>query len=517
MTKKNLSIVVILLFLIAGCWDSGGSGGNSNDSTASAGDAGGSGGSNETANMSQVSDAEFAALSDQEQYAMANKLSATLYKGVPAQDFFTLSNQNGAQPIGNQANFISDFKARLSAPLGSLDNYLTKIDEKYAFDSKQEPMQYPLAMFFEFPLSRDYFDIWMAYVLSNTILFSPAVELETVDYTDVQDVFYRLLDMIGDDSSIRNIAYEHMISQENWRRFRSPEDNTREMMEIFLGHFNDDDVPLAAKACQNWSLTDDSEGYQLVIGYDQNTEPMSLLGATVVDCNDFYWAVANHGALIPSITSTIVNRLFFGYSDESKADITNQIVTANPTTFRDLFSTILFSREYLFNVERPKAFEEAFFNVAHRVNWYAYRSFFKYLSSQSTGSNFPSLKNMKQASLTYKLGKPVEIPLDTLSFSYYHKAVREKLLIDKKGDEFNDDDGGWQAEFIEVDVDGDAFINYLFLSVVSRYAVQEELDELNAIIASRGYDKEGKDLNKAMIVLDYLSRLSELYYTTSFK
>ncbi|MGD9261293.1 MAG: hypothetical protein PVG44_12665, partial [Desulfobacterales bacterium] len=111
----------------------------------------------------------------------------------------------------------------------------------------------------------------------------------------------------------------------------------------------------------------------------------------------------------------------------------------------------------------------------------------------------------------------VEIPLDTLSFSYYHKAVREKLLIDKKGDEFNDDDGGWQAEFIEVDVDGDAFINYLFLSVVSRYAVQEELDELNAIIASRGYDKEGKDLNKAMIVLDYLSRLSELYYTTSFK
>ena len=62
---------------------------------------------------------------------------------------------------------------------------------------------------------------------------------------------------------------------------------------------------------------------------------------------------------------------------------------------------------------------------------------------------------------------------------------------------------------------GNDFIHYLFLSVVSRTATQEELDELNTIIASRGYDKEGKEQNRAMIVLDYLSRLPELYYTTS--
>jgi len=114
-----------------------------------------------------------------------------------------------------------------------------------------------------------------------------------------------------------------------------------------------------------------------------------------------------------------------------------------------------------------------------------------------------------------KLGKPREVPLDTLSFSYYHKAVREKLLIDRKSNPTNTNDGGWQIEFVEVDLMGNDFINYLFLSVVSRPATQEELDELNTIIASRGYDKEGKEQHKAMIVLDYLSRLPELYYTTS--
>jgi len=76
--------------------------------------------------------------------------------------------------------------------------------------------------------------------------------------------------------------------------------------------------------------------------------------------------------------------------------------------------------------------------VADRIDWYASRSFFKYLNRQSSNSNFPSLNNMKQASMTYKLGRQTDIPLDTLSFAYYHKAVREKLLIDRKGNPNND-------------------------------------------------------------------------------
>jgi len=41
--------------------------------------------------------------------------------------------------------------------------------------------------------------MWMAYFLSNTILFSPALELESVDYIDIHRVFQRLYTMISED------------------------------------------------------------------------------------------------------------------------------------------------------------------------------------------------------------------------------------------------------------------------------------------------------------------------------
>jgi hypothetical protein len=318
--------------------------------------------------------------------------------------------------------------------------------------------------------------------------------------------------MIGEGSSIREIVYEHMISQENWRRFRSPEDNTREMMEIYLGRFIDSEVPLASKACRNWYLTDESENYQLVIGFNENDEAVEILDTTIVDCYDFYREVSQHASLIPNITKILVGVFFTGYTDEQKSQITDAIVAAKPTTFNDIFSDIIFSREYLLKVERPRRLEETFFNIAHRIDWFAFAKFFRYLNSQYSGSSFPTLNQMKQAPMKYKLGKPFAVPLDTLSFSYYHKSIREKLMLDIKSDEFNPDDGGWQADFIDKGLEGDDFIDYLFLSVLSRRATQAELDELNSIFESRGYDRENKEKNKAMVVMDYMSRLAELYY-----
>jgi hypothetical protein len=375
----------------------------------------------------------------------------------------------------------------------------------------------------------------------NTILFSPALELETMDYTDIQKIFSRLIYMIAEDYSIGDIVYEHMITQENWRRFRSPEDNTREMMEIFLKRFKDEEVPLAATACKNWLLTDDSDGYQLVMGFDRNTDPLSLLDTTVVDCYDFYRAVAEHPSLVPTVTARVVDVFFAGYTEEQKAQFTKAIISTNPVTFKQLFSTIIFSKQYLVHNERPLEFEETFFNIAHRINWYAYSNFFKYINRQykssstanmyqmnqaamtyklgkprDKSSSTANMYQMNQAAMTYKLGKPREVPLDTLSFSYYHKSIREQLFLDRKTDSFNNDDGGWQAEFIDVIMEQDDFIDYLFLSVLSRTAYQNELDKLNAVIAERYYDRPEKKMEQAMIVLDYLSRLSELYYTPSF-
>jgi hypothetical protein len=167
-----------------------------------------------------------------------------LFKGVPADEFFDFTDGTTTRGLISNSNYIQNVETKLARILTNEDDYLYEIDDTYVFDSRYIHVQYPLAMLYKYPLSLEYYEIWMAYKLVNTILFSPASELETVDYTDVQDIYYRLVNMIGEASSIRDIVYEHMISQENWRRFRSPEDNTREMMEILLGRFIDSEVPL---------------------------------------------------------------------------------------------------------------------------------------------------------------------------------------------------------------------------------------------------------------------------------
>lgn len=459
----------------------------------------------------ELTAAEYEALPALERYAVINKLLAALYKGSAAADFFDLSSGLEPLTISSSAIGLSDVKLALAQPMDDKSAVLSLIDEKYKFDDRTQPHQYPLAMLYEFPLSRDYFAVWMAYRLANTILFSPALELETVNYTDIQRVFRRLVSMIENGDSIRDVVYAHVISQENWRRFRSPEDNTREMMEIFLGRFKDEDVPRAALACKNWSLTDDSDDYQLVIGYDENTQPQDILDTTVTTCTDFYMALANHANLIPRITSLLVESLLNGSPADVQQQVVDTIVSENPQVFEDIFIPIIFSREFLLNAERPAQLEECFFNIAHRISWWAQANFFIEINP-AWGSTNPTLKNMKQAAMTYKLGRPAEVPLDTLSFSYFHKAVREKLLLDRRRDIYDVNDGGWQEKFIGVDLSGDDFIKYLFVSIISRWPEDFELATLREIIEGRSYASEDHALYQALITMDYLSRLSETYY-----
>jgi hypothetical protein len=460
----------------------------------------------------ELTTAEYEALPALERYAVINKLLAALYKGAAAADFFDLSSGLEPLTISSSAMGISDVKSALEQPMADKSAVLALIDEKYNFDDRSRPHQYPPAMLYEFPLSRDYFAVLMAYRLANTILFSPALELETVNYTDIQRVFQRLVSMIENGDSIRDVVYNHVISQENWRRFRSPEDNTREMMEIFLGRFKDEEVPRAALACKNWSLTDDSDDYQLVIGYDENTEPQDILDTTVTTCTDFYMALANHADLIPRITSLLVESLLNGSPADVQQQVVDTIVSENPQVFEDIFIPIIFSREFLLNAERPAQLEECFFNIAHRISWWARANFFREMNPRWTGSTGPTLKNMKQAAMTYKLGRPAAVPMDSLSFSYFHKAVREKLLLDRRRDLFDVNDGGWQEEFIGVDLSGDDFIKYLFVSIISRWPTPTELSTLLEIIEGRNYASEDHAVYQALITMDYLSRLSETYY-----
>jgi hypothetical protein len=461
-----------------------------------------------------LSDTDYNALSNDQKYVVANKLLGTLYKGIPINLFFDASAGMSDLKLKAGKDYVSSVQGSLLKPLDQAAKAATILDieKNYTFDVRTKPIQYPLAMLYEFPVSQDYFNRWIAYKLANTILFSPALENDSVGFPDIQAINYRLVTMLDAKKSIREMVYDHFVSQENWRRFRSPEDNVREMIEVFLGLFDRDaDVPRGATACQNWYLTEENQGYQLVIGFDENAAIQTVLDTGVINCYDFYRVLSQHPLLIPRMTTILVNTFFMGFPVEKNTAIVNAIVAAKPKTFQDIFLMMLFSKEYLLNVERPKEFEETFFNIAGRIYWEPSKRLFSDFADTNSQSLFPTMKNMGQAPLTYKLGRFPEIPQDAVGFGFYHKAVREKLLIDRKTNNFDANDGGWKSNFVDTRLTGNDFINYIFLSVISRQATTEELTTLGTLIKDLKLDNDKDKPERAIVVLDYLSRLTETY------
>lgn len=441
------------------------------------------------------------------QYKTSSKLLNTLFKGVDPTRFFE-SNGRVSLDESSEEFSLQTIRHTLDTPLDSREFIFYELDDFFTFDTRGKPLQYPLATLYEMPLSSDYFNFWMAYILSNTILFSPAVELESVEELDAQRVYHRLVSMLDEGKGISEIVYEHMTSQENWRRFRSPEDNTREMMEIFLGRFIDEEVPLAAKACQNWYLTDDTQDYQLVKTFNVNETAQTLLDTELTTCEEFYEKVSTHPSLLPRIIEILVNYFFDGYSEAEKELLTATFAAKGYTHFKPLFIDIIFSDSYLFNTERPKKYEELFLGTGETIKWQAYASFFRYLSSDYTW--FETLKKMNQATMEYKLGRNGSVPQDSLSFSNVHNSVRDRLFFDRKTDAFNDNDGGWQADFVDIAfANGTDLTDYVFVSLLGRKASEEEKTALEGVFEAEGLTRNDY---KTVVIMDYISRLSEFYY-----
>jgi len=458
-----------------------------------------------------LSSAEYKQLSAEEQYTVANRLMGTLYKGIPADEFFDLNQGLASPKVGGGGDFINRTARQMTKELPNSGDYLQQINDNYSLSESRYSQEMPTAMMYDLPVSRDHFTHWMAYNLANTILFSPALEMDSADYFDVHRVYSKLVSRINDNMSIRDIIYQHMISQENWRRFRSPEDNTREMIEIYLGLFDQDaEVPKASQACQNWHLTGDSEDYQLVITLDENIVPQKVLGQWINNCFDFYRTVSQHPKVTARIVNVLVDHFFVDMEQDKRAALVQSIVNSNPTRFEHIFTAIIFSREYLLNSERPRRMEETFFNIAHRLDWKPHTNFFRDLNNPSGSSSFPNMVQMKQPSMTLKLGRWAFQPLDSLSFSYYHKLVRERLLISYSSSNANNN--SWGLDFIEkaANLSDEDFIHYLFISSIGRKANGQELITLNDVIANRNYLTNRPA--QARIVFDYVSRLPETYF-----
>lgn len=538
------------------------------------------GSSSSTSYSGELSKADYDALSDEQKYQVANKLLATLFKGMPVDEFFDISSGMDDLRLKAGDDFLANTKAAFEYELSQQqrnhhdllisdpdDDRQNGVDDQryrslfridFNASNSDWPKHLPMARIYQYPLSKNTLDIWITYVLTNSILFSPAEEIDSASIRDVQKVFFKLREDLRENKSIRQIVARHQRTQENWRRFRSPEDNTREMIEIYLGLFDrDEDVPRASRACQDLYLSDQDADYELLSTGFINTEPQYVLDTFVTTCGDFYDVIANHPLLIPRVTTVIVDYLFYKKSGDEKIRIVETILRDNPQTFQDIFKSILFSRAYLLENERPKSAEETFFSTAHQLDWKPYRDLLIDMTSDNIDRKV-SLKHMGWPVMELKLGRFSGVPLDSLSFANYHKGIREYLLLGNASSDLNANNSScnsnveavqyrnrcrWKmglgielpdelpplpdAAAIEISdavlakyeyeqaraarlgdrsqrvlsLSLDDYLDYLFMSVLQRKASDEEKTDLIAYFESRNFLTE--DVPENLVIRDY--------------
>jgi len=485
--------------------------------------------------LNQLTNDEFNTLGDAQKLQVANTLLSTLFFGYP---------QKELQRKIDSDNFIAGIRSGMEEETTDkawLENYILDKDKFRQYSSYSEPQAINiLSRFYAMKDLDSYFlKNWVAYILTQTIMFSPAYELSTTHTPNISRVYNRIVTFLNEEGGMRYITYVHMMSEDNWRRFRSPEDNGREMLEIYQFDMDDTHVPVAGKALQNWKLNTDSD--TLEVGLNQNTQALNLFGTTIYNGDDFYRELVKADLFTKGVTRRLVDFFFPETSTAKKQQITDSIVSSKPETWQDILLQIVFSEEYLLHNNRAKSAEETFFSLAKKMD-YKHRDSTLYYFKEH-------LENMHQATMKYKLGKLDRVPLDTLSFAHYHKFAREEVLLKRSDPSKINEYGswsrqGWSDSFISYDnfdydsnsdtASLDSFVNYLFKSTVAREATSEELKlfrdhmigpkdgkqlfhyEFNMFVtyddAERQASKrEEYKRNITFIVLEYISRLDVTY------
>lgn len=472
---------------------------------------------------------EFDNLTTEQKNRVSDKLLATLFFGMTKQE---LSQHFEAQ------DFLTSIQADLEKNLinrDALESYIRNEDYFSVSTSNEQEAVTILTRFYAMDkLDKYFFTNWVAYILTQTIMFSPSYELESSHAPNIERVYNRLVTLLDDDASMAYITYAHMMSDDNWRRFRSPEDNGREMLEIYTLDQEDSHVPIAAKALQNWSLNRDND--TLVVGLNENTTPLQLFNTTIYNGEDFYRELAKSTAFQNTAVTRLVSFFFTDATQAKQASITATILKSNPKTWQDILKQIVFSKEYLLDTTRAKSAEELFFSLAKKMNFQLRNNTMHYYKR--------GLENMNQASMKYKLGKLTRVPLDTLSFAFFHKYIREEVLLrhsnpEKATDYTAWDRQGWSDSFLEnenftydyTDEVGSvtSLTNYLFVSMIHREANSDELEmfinhftyisDKDATRHLYSYfdlfsaqdSRERNKRNVVAVVFDYISRLDELY------
>ena len=483
--------------------------------------------------LTSLSDSEFNALEPNQKLVVADKLLSTLFFGYK---FQTL------QGMIDEGSFISGVQKVLTTDLNDKTWLEAEIldGEKYTqYSSNEQEAVDILARFFVAKnLDSYFFNNWVAYILTQTIMFSPSYELESSHSPNIARVYNRIVTLLEDEGSMRYITYLHMMSEDNWRRFRSPEDNGREMLEIYTLDMDDNHVPIAAKSLQNWKL--DRNNDTLVVGLNENTEELNLFNTTIINGDDFYRELVKSDSFTYGVVRRLVSFFFLDYDTSAVDRVTNSIVSSSPKTWQDILKQIVFSKEYLLKSSRAKSAEELYYSLVRKMDYKHRDTTFHYLKGY--------LEEMHQASMKYKLGKLKRVPLDTLSFASYHKMFREQVLLRRTNPDVatnysNWGRQGWSDSFLDnsnfsYDYEHEeeslvSLINYLFKTLMAREATAEELAmfknhmlELDNgekvliyqfnMFSSRD-DRDRYKRNIAYIVLEYISRIDDLYMQREVK
>ena len=537
-----------------------------------------------------LSQSEFNNLAATDQYMVANKALSSMYRGVAADEFFDLT-QGLDNPVIAQTNFISELQTQLQTSMssaqltaayndtfGTSDNPSTEVDEsipaRFTSLDDDHPHQRYMARMQNYPISRDQFVTWMSYFLANTIMFSPAREMESTESQDITRVLGYLKLSIENLTPIRDVVRGWLNNLSRWRVSRSPENHALEMFELYLGIFNDtpeeqQNTINGGIACNNWYLTDNNDGYQLL---PDPTRPdgagatVQVFGQYINSCDELYDVVAGHALLIPRVTEVIVNYFLDGSSSETKQALIQNIVASSPSTFDDIFLSVIFSKSYLLHSERPKTFEENAFGFLNSMHYtprtyssrgYLRSSVLRSVLDSTNNSATVAVHNMGWAAMDYKIGRTPFLPMDVLSFATYHKGIREYVLLDyraydgrsfPKVEDFTEAENPREPPFaihngafyvagtenLKPELENltvDEFVDIVFLTALGRKADDEEssaliaegvvrdhLREYEGVLSLRRGNGGNDELYEywaddfARVMLDYISRLPEFYY-----
>ena len=343
----------------------------------------------------------------------------------------------------------------------------------------------------------------------------------------------------------------NMPSLARWRVSRSSENHALEAYELYLGLFEtEEDSVKGGIACKDFYLTDEDSGYVLSTTSFPNTEPQLILESYfITTCDDLYDAIAGHPLILPRAAEVLVNYLFSGRSQEDRVSMINAIVSSGAESYEDIFTAMLFSKEYLLNTERPRSFEESLMPLLDSLKWdpaaestdSVGKQIFEFMASGSTNppnrDHILYVGNKGWHSMSLKIGRLPDVPLDALSFANYHKGVREELLIDTNqydgsrldipGLIYNglgDDDDDLREVISQLSLTD--YIHFLFLNTMQRKASAEEVAGLIVIYEGLSLvipDTDGNKIvtpstndsrhdNIAAVTFDYISRLPEFYY-----